>query len=63
MMNKLIERDREISVELDKKLVVARTDNWNLQMMQVKRGQVQHLEEGIQVERDQAERFKDIKFH
>jgi hypothetical protein len=62
MMNKIIERDETESRELDKKLVVARKENWGLQEMKMKRGQLQVLEEGIQVNRDQAARYDDIKF-
>ena len=47
---------------MDKKLVVARKENWGLQEMKMKRGQLQVLEEGIQVNRDQAARYDDIKF-
>jgi len=62
MMSKIIARDLSESVELDKKLTVARKENWGLQEMQMKRGQLQVLEDAIQVDRDQAARFDSIKF-
>ena len=62
MMNKIIERDREESVQLDKKLAVARKENWGLQEMMMKRGQLAEIEDGIKVQRDQAARFDSIKF-
>ena len=63
MMSKLIKRDKDEGEALDAKLVIARKDNWGLQEMKLKRGQVLHLEDGIQKERDQADRYYDIKYH
>ena len=62
MMSKIIKRDRDESTALDEKLSIARKENWGLQEMKLKRGQVLTLEDGIQKERDQADRFYDIKY-
>ena len=62
MMKKLIHRDKEMSDKLDKSLVISRKANWPLQESILKRGQLQILEDNIQKERDQSNRFYDIKF-
>jgi hypothetical protein len=62
MMSKIIKRDQEMSDDLDVKLAIARKGQWGQQEMKLKRGQVLELEGGIQKQRDQADRYKDIKF-
>jgi hypothetical protein len=62
LVNAIIERDRQESVELDAKLKIARDAKWEQQMMELKRGQVQNIEEGIEKDRSRSKAFDDIKW-
>ena len=61
-MNRIIERDRQESIELDAKLKVAREAKWEEQMMNYKRGTVQAIEDGLQAQKAKAEAYFDIKW-
>lgn len=62
LVNRIIERDRQESIELDAKLKVAREAKWEEQMMNYKRGTVQNIEDGIQAQRAKAQAYFDIKW-
>lgn len=62
LVNAIIERDRQESVELDAKLKIAREANWEQQMMGLKRGQVQKIEDDMHEIKAKAEAYKDIKW-
>ena len=62
LVNAIIERDRQESIELDAKLKIAREAKWEQQMMGLKRGQVQKIEEDMHKLKAKSEAYKDIKW-
>ena len=62
LVNAIVERDRQESIELDAKLKIAREAKWEQQMMGLKRGQVQKIEDDMHELKAKAEAYKDIKW-
>lgn len=62
VMSSVRQRDQDVINGLDDKLDAARIQNWPLQMMKVKRGQVSTIEESISNTREKGNRFYNLKY-
>jgi hypothetical protein len=62
LLNGIIERDRKESLELDKKLEIARNEKWEEKMMEAKRGQVLALEEKMGEAKAKVKAYDNIKW-
>jgi len=62
MMNNLNERDADFLNTLDEKLEVARKEDWPKQAFDLKRGQVEKIEEKIGADRAKADKFFTMKW-
>jgi hypothetical protein len=61
-MSSVRQRDQDVINGLDDKLDAARIQNWPLQTMKVKRGQVSTIEESISNTREKGNRFYNLKY-